>query len=165
MASAAIIRELRQCAAYFSLSYIFRKVESKRKDERFALIEEQFYGNNVQPIKEAIYQLIDGDNAFASSMVKLVELKFKMVDRIGNGESNTQFSMLSINNLIEKLERLNGELEALCSEKNKTNPIVGLVLEHAATAIGLLKRGNKKEDDDGEMDDGASFVASIIGTD
>jgi hypothetical protein len=31
--------------------------------------------------------------------------------------------------------------------------------------MGLLKRGNEKEDDDGEMDDGASFVASFIGTD
>jgi hypothetical protein len=66
MAFAAIIRELRWCAAYFSLSYIFRKVESKRKDERFALIEEQSYGNKVQRVKGAIYQLIDGDNAFAS---------------------------------------------------------------------------------------------------
>jgi hypothetical protein len=32
-------------------------------------------------------------------------------------------------------------------------------------AMGFLKRGNKKEDDDGEMDDGASFVTSVIGTD
>jgi hypothetical protein len=91
------------------------------------------------------------------SMENLIGLKLKMVDRIGNGDSSAQFNM-SINILMEKLERLNGELEQLSADTTKINPIVGSVLDQAAKAMGLPKRDDLENDDED-----VSFVASILG--
>lgn len=95
------------------------------------------------------------------STKKLIELKIRMVDRIGNGDVSTQFNF-SINALMEKLEGLNGQLEQLSAEKSKTNPIVGSVLDQAAVAMGLPKRDER---DDAHDDDIESFVSSVLGTD
>ena len=91
------------------------------------------------------------------STENLIGLKLKMVDRIGNGDSSAQFNM-SINILMEKLERLNGELEQLSADTTKINPIVGSVLDQAAKAMGLPKRDDLENDDED-----VSFVASILG--
>ena len=64
--SATVLRELRRCAAFYSLSYLFTKVEAKKKDEKHSMMEDVFYGSKSQRIKGAVHQLVDGDNAFAA---------------------------------------------------------------------------------------------------
>ena len=59
MASSTVLRELRRCAAFYSLSCLFTKVEAKKKDERHSLMEEVFYGSVPQWIKGAVHQLVD----------------------------------------------------------------------------------------------------------
>ncbi len=72
------------------------------------------------------------------STERLVELKLKTSERMSLGGSEAQvFS--SINLLMEKLERLNGDLETMMNVKRTTNPIVGNVLVTAAKAMGLAK--------------------------
>ena len=66
IASATVLRELRRCAAFYSLSYLFTKVEAKKKEERHSLMEEVFYGSVPQRIKGAVHQLVDGDGGFAA---------------------------------------------------------------------------------------------------
>ena len=51
---------------FYSDSYLFTKVEAKKKDERHSRLEEVFYGSVPQRIKGAVHQLVDGDNAFAA---------------------------------------------------------------------------------------------------
>jgi hypothetical protein len=92
------------------------------------------------------------------STEKCIELKIRMVERIGNGDSNAQINF-SINSLMKKLEGLNSQLEQSSTETTSTNPIIGLVLEQAAVAMGLPKR------DDAHDDDVDSFVVSVLGTD
>jgi hypothetical protein len=55
------------------------------------------------------------------------------------GGSEVQIFM-SINLLMEKLDKLNEQLDAMMTEKRSTNPIVGNVLTIASKAMGLPKR-------------------------
>jgi hypothetical protein len=59
----------------------------------------------------------------------------KMLEMIVSG-LEVQISM-SINILINKLEKLNADLDAMVTEKMTTNLIVGNVLIYAAQAMGL----------------------------
>ena len=81
------------------------------------------------------------------SMEKLIKLKLKMVDEIGNSDSSSQFNM-SIN-ILMKIKCLNGKFKQF-----------GSVLDQAAMLMGLQKRDDKAN---GDKDD--SFVASVIRTD
>jgi hypothetical protein len=73
------------------------------------------------------------------STERLDELKLKTLERISLGGSKTQIFM-SINLLMETLEKLNEQLAAMITEKRSTNPIVGNVLAIASKAMGLPKR-------------------------
>ena len=90
------------------------------------------------------------------STEKHIDLKLKMVEKFGE-EYHAQF-MMSINLLMEKLDRLNEELEKSGRGETKQNPIIGSVLKQAARAMGL-----PKNDEDYDNDD---FVSSVLqGTD
>jgi hypothetical protein len=69
----------------------------------------------------------------------LVELKLKTLKRMSLGGSEVQIFM-SINLLMEKLEKLNTDLDAMMAEKRLTNLIVGNVLAIASKAMILAKR-------------------------
>jgi hypothetical protein len=56
---------------------------------------------------------------------------------------------------MEKLERLNRDLETMINEKRTTNPIIGNVLVMAAKAMGLAK-GDK------DIDVNTDFVSDIL---
>ena len=71
------------------------------------------------------------------STERLVDLKMKMYDRMGEAGGDT-YSLTGINVLMEKLEQLNADLEKMVSEVRFTNPIVGNVLDNAKIAMGLV---------------------------
>jgi hypothetical protein len=73
---------------------------------------------------------------------------------MSSGGSEAQV-FLSINLLMEKLERLNGDLETMMNEKWTTNPIVGNVLVMAAKAMGLAKG-------DEDIDVNTDFISDIL---
>jgi hypothetical protein len=84
----------------------------------------------------------------------LVESKLKTSERMSSGGSEAQvFS--SINLLMEKLERLNGDLETMMNEKWTTHPIIGNVLVTAAKAMGLAKG-------DEDINVNTDFVSDIL---
>ena len=60
--------------------------------------------------------------------------------------------------MVEKLERLNEDLETMMKEKRSTNPIVGNVLAIAAKAMGLAKC----ENEDLDNNPAADFVSDIL---
>ena len=62
---------------------------------------------------------------------RLIEFKMKMSERMGAD------SFEGINNLMDKLEWLNADLEIMMGEVRSINPIVGIVLENAAKYMGL----------------------------
>jgi hypothetical protein len=53
----------------------------------------------------------------------------------------------SINILMEKLKKLNEDLDSMMNKKRTTNPIVGNVLAIAAKAMGLAKQDEDYDDD------------------
>jgi hypothetical protein len=61
----------------------------------------------------------------------LIEFKMKMSERMGVD------SFDGINNLMDKLEWLNADLEIMMGEVRSINPIVGNVLENAVKSMGL----------------------------
>ena len=71
------------------------------------------------------------------STERLVDLKMKMYDRMGDAGGDT-YSLTGIHLLMEKLEQLNADLETMVSEVRFTNPIVGNVLDNAKIAMGLV---------------------------
>jgi hypothetical protein len=73
------------------------------------------------------------------STEQLVKLKLKTSERMRLGGSEAQIFMF-INLLMEKLEKLNEQLDAMMTEKRSTNPNVGIVLIIASKAKGLPKR-------------------------
>jgi len=81
-----------------------------------------------------------------------------MSERMNLGGSEEAQVFLLINLLMEKLERLNEDLETMMKEKWTTNPIVGNVLAIAARAMGLAKSENKYLDDNPAAD----FVSDIL---
>ena len=75
---------------------------------------------------------------------------------LGGSEEAQGFSLINL--LMEKLERLNEDLETMMKEKQSTNPIVGNVLAIAAKAMGLAKGENK----DLNGNPAADFVNDIL---
>jgi hypothetical protein len=65
------------------------------------------------------------------STERLIEFKMKMSERMGID------SFKGINNLMDKLEQLNADLEIMMGEVWSINPIVGNVLKNAAKSMGL----------------------------
>ena len=88
----------------------------------------------------------------------LVEIKLKMSERMNLGGSEEAQVFSLINLLMEKLERLNEDLETMMKEKRTTNPIVGNVLAIAAKAMGLAKSENEYLGDNPAAD----FVSDIL---
>jgi hypothetical protein len=86
------------------------------------------------------------------STERLVDLKMKMYDRMGEAGSDT-YSLTAINKHMEKLEQLNTDLETMVSEVRLTNPIVGNVLDNAKIAIGLVTPAGKGDDSNGLVTD------------
>jgi hypothetical protein len=70
------------------------------------------------------------------STEQLIELKMKMLDRMGGGGSEA-YCLMALNTLMDKLEKLNLDLDLMMSEVWATNPIVGNVLANAANTMGL----------------------------
>jgi hypothetical protein len=66
---------------------------------------------------------------------RLVELKMKMLERMSVSDLEAQISM-SIDILMDKLEKLNADLDAIMAEKRTTNPIVGDVLSNGIRLCG-----------------------------
>jgi hypothetical protein len=62
--SSQIINELRRLAAFQCQIFVFTQVEKLGKQQRDALVREQFYGSESKNIKGACQQIVDGDNAF-----------------------------------------------------------------------------------------------------
>ena len=89
------------------------------------------------------------------STEKQIDLKLKMADKFGE-EYHAQF-MMSINLLMEKLERLNDELEKSGSDGTTQNPIVGSVLMQAARAMGLPKNEGEAADDNDD-----DFITGLL---
>jgi hypothetical protein len=75
----------------------------------------------------------------------LVELKSKTLERMSLGGPEAQIFM-SINLLMENLEKLNEQLDAMMTEKRSTNPIAGNVLVIASKAMVLPKRDKDHND-------------------
>jgi hypothetical protein len=67
---------------------------------------------------------------------------------MGGGGSEADCFM-AIHILMDKLEKLNEDLESMMLEVRATNPIVGNVLANVAKAMGLDSAVNDK--DDGEV--------------
>ncbi len=65
------------------------------------------------------------------STERLIKFKMKMLERMGVD------SFDGINNLMDKLEQMNVNLEIMMGEVQSINPIVGKVLENAAKSMGL----------------------------
>ncbi len=65
------------------------------------------------------------------STERLIEFKMKMSERMGIDLFD------GINNLMDKLERMNADLEIMMGEVWSINPIVGNMLENAAKSMGL----------------------------
>jgi tape measure domain-containing protein len=65
------------------------------------------------------------------STERLIEFEMKMSERMGLD------SFDGINNLMDKLEQLNADLEIMMREVRSINPIVGNLLENAAKSMGL----------------------------
>ncbi len=92
------------------------------------------------------------------STKRLIELKIKMFDRMGGGGSETNCFM-AIHTLMDKLEKLNADLDSMMSEVRATNPIVGNVLANAAKTMGLdsaakvmgMPKCDEDAKDDGEV--------------
>jgi hypothetical protein len=88
------------------------------------------------------------------STEQLIELKMKMSNRMGGGGLEAYCSM-AINTLMDKLEKLNSDLDSMMSEVRATNPIVGNVLANAAKAMGLDSAakvmGMPKHDEDDKV--------------
>jgi hypothetical protein len=92
------------------------------------------------------------------SSERLVEIKLKTSERMNLGGSDKAQVFSSINLLMEKLKRLNEDLETMMKEKRTTNPIVGNVLAIAAKAMGLAKC----ENEDLNNNPAADFVSDIL---
>jgi hypothetical protein len=66
---------------------------------------------------------------------------------------------MAIHTLMDKLEKLNTDLDSMMSEVRATNPIVGNVLANVAKAMGLdsaakvmgKPKRNEDDEDDGEV--------------
>jgi hypothetical protein len=96
------------------------------------------------------------------STERLVDLKMKMYDRMGEAGGDT-YSLTGINLLMEKLEQLNADLETMVSEVRRTNPIVGNVLDNAKITMGLVTLAEKTLA--GKGDDSNSLVTdTTMGT-
>jgi hypothetical protein len=88
----------------------------------------------------------------------LIELKMKMSDRMGGGGLEA-YCLMAINTLMDKLEKLDLDLDSMMSEVRATNPIVGNVLANAAKAMGLdsaakvmgMPKRDEDDEDDGEV--------------
>jgi hypothetical protein len=65
------------------------------------------------------------------STERLIEFKMKMLERMGVDLFD------GINNLMDKLKRLNADLEIMMGEVRSINLIVGNVLENAVKSMGL----------------------------
>ncbi len=65
------------------------------------------------------------------STERLIEFKMKMSERMGLDLFD------GINNLMDKLEQLNADLEIMMGEVRSINPIVGNVFENAAKSMVL----------------------------
>ena len=89
------------------------------------------------------------------STEKQVKLKLNLAEKFGE-EYHAQF-MMSINLLMEKLERYNDELERSRSNATTQNPIVASVLMQAARAMGLPKNDEVTADDNDD-----DFVTSVL---
>jgi hypothetical protein len=81
------------------------------------------------------------------SMERLIKLKLKTSERMSMGGSEVQVFM-TINILMEKLEKLNEDLDSMMNEKRVTNPIVGNVLAIATKVMGLPKRDKDYDNND-----------------
>ncbi len=87
------------------------------------------------------------------STERLVDLKMKMYDRMGEVGSDT-YSLMAINLLMEKLQQLNADLETMVSEVRLTNPIVGNLLGIAIIAtMGLVTPAGKGDNSNGLVAD------------
>jgi hypothetical protein len=93
---------------------------------------------------------------------RLVELKLKMSEMMSSSGLEAQVFM-SINILMNKLEKLNVDLDGMMTEKRTTNPIIGNVFNHAARALGLdpaeTSMGLPKHNEDYGED--SSFVGGL----
>ena len=89
------------------------------------------------------------------STEKQIELKLKLAEKFGE-EYHAQF-MMSINILMEKLERYNEELEKSGSDVITQNPIVGSVLSQAVRAMGSPKNDEETTDDNDD-----DFVSTVL---
>jgi hypothetical protein len=98
------------------------------------------------------------------STERLIELKIKMSDRMGGGGLVAN-CFTAIHTLMDKLEKLNADLDSMMSEVRATNPIVGNVLVNAAKTMGLDSAakvmGMPKRDEDNE-DDGEVIKDLLI---
>jgi hypothetical protein len=92
------------------------------------------------------------------STERLIELKIETSDRMGGGglEANC---FMAIHTLMDKLEKLNTDLDSMMLDVRATNSIVGNVLANAAKAMGLdgaakvmsMPKHNEDDKDDGEV--------------
>ncbi len=81
-----------------------------------------------------------------------------MSDRMGGGGLEA-YCLMAINTLMDKLEKLDLDLDSMMSEVRATNPIVGNVLANAAKAMGLdsaakvmgMPKRDEDDEDDGEV--------------
>jgi hypothetical protein len=89
-------------------------------------------------------------------------LKMMMLDRISGSGSEVQI-FISINILVDKLEKLHKDLDAMVTEKRTTNPIVGNVLNNAAQAIGFSRAVNAMgfPEHNGDYDKDSSLVSGL----
>ncbi len=62
--SSQILHEPRRLAAFQCQIFVFTQLEKVGKQQRDAMVCEQFYGYEAKNIKGACQQIIDGDNAF-----------------------------------------------------------------------------------------------------
>jgi hypothetical protein len=67
---------------------------------------------------------------------RLIELKMKMSNRMGGGGLEAH-CLMAFNTPMDKLEKLNLDLDSMMSEVRATNPIIGNVLANSAKAMGL----------------------------
>jgi hypothetical protein len=92
------------------------------------------------------------------STKRLIVLKIKMSDRMGGGGLDANYFM-AIHTLMDKLEKLNADLDSMMLVVRTTNPIVGNVLANAANAMGLdsaakvmgMPKHDEDNKDDGEV--------------
>ncbi len=119
----------------------------------------------VNAIQDGVDEVVDGI-VMGKCLVRCMmwfgwNIGFGMLNLggVGSKEMMEAYCLMAINTLMDKLEKLNLNLDSMMSEVQATNPIVGNVLANVAKAMGLdsaakvmgMPKRDEDDKDNGEV--------------